>query len=563
MPHDLIIRNGTVLDGTGADGRRADVAVDGDTITAIDDLSAAEARHEIDAAGLTVTPGFVDLHTHLDAQVAWDPMMTSSSWHGVTTALIGNCGVTFAPVRPDTREYLAEMMESVEDIPRDTILDGLPWDWQTHPEYLDSIARMRPALNMVALVGHCAIRYQVMGERSLDEHEQPTADDLAQMRDVVAESIAGGAVGYSTSRILVHVVPDGRKVPGTYAPADEHFALADGMNDAGGGIFQAVNDFESRAGGEFQLLAAMAERTGNVLFAAGPGNDERGGTDVARLWEGFLADTRANAGQITAYTMTRPSGTLIGLAQVAPVRGPRWRDLMALPTIDDRVAALRDEVTRAALIEEGLERGLRYDPALVHPLGTGDEPDYHIEGGPSVADLAAQAGVHPVELVVDRLLESDGRELFNLWIFHRNRAGMADLLALDAVYPGAGDTGAHAGQICDADAPTHFLAHWCRDRGLVSVPEAVHRLTAKPAALLGLQRRGTLAVGNFADINVFDLDGLRFGYPTYANDFPGGVGRLYVKASGYAATLVNGEVVTAQGEHTGARPGRVLREFDR
>jgi N-acyl-D-amino-acid deacylase len=563
MPHDLIIRNGTVLDGTGTDGRRADVAVDGEVITAIDDLGTAEARDEIDATGLTVTPGFVDLHTHLDAQVAWDPFMTSSSWHGVTTTLIGNCGVTFAPVRPGTKEYLAEMMESVEDIPRDTILDGLPWDWQTHPEYLDSVERMRPALNMVALVGHCAIRYQVMGERSLDEHEEPTADDLAQMRDIVAESIAGGAVGYSTSRILVHVVPDGRKVPGTYAPADEHFALADGMNDAGGGIFQAVNDFESRAGGEFQLLAAMAERTGNVLFAAGPGNDESGSTDVARLWEGFLTDTRANAGQITAYTMTRPSGTLIGLAQVPPVRGPKWRDLMSLPTVADRVAALRDDATRAALIDEGKERGLRYDPRNVHPLGHGEQPDYHIEGGQSVADLASETGLHPVEVIVDRLLESDGRELFNLWIFHRNRAGMADLLAIDAVYPGAGDTGAHAGQICDADAPTHFLAHWCRDRGLVSLPEAVHRLTAKPASLLGLKQRGTLAVGNFADINVFDPDGLRFGYPTYANDFPGGTGRLYVKASGYAATLVNGDVVTEHGEHTGARPGRVLREFDR
>jgi N-acyl-D-aspartate/D-glutamate deacylase len=562
MAHDLIIRNGTVLDGTGRDGRRADVAVDGDVITAIGDMSASEARAEIDATDLTVTPGFVDLHTHLDAQVAWDPFMTSSSWHGVTTTLIGNCGVTFAPVRPDTKDVLAEMMESVEDIPRDTILGGLPWDWQTHPEYLDSVARMQPALNMVALVGHCAIRYQVMGERSLDENEQPTADDLAQMRDVVAESIAGGAVGYSTSRILVHVVPDGRKVPGTYAPADEHFALAEGMNDAGGGIFQAVNDFESRAGGEFQLLAAMAERTGNVLFAAGPGNDENGSTEVARLWEGFLTETRANAGQITAYTMTRPSGSLIGLAQVSPVRGPRWRDLMRLPTVAERVAALRDDATRAALIDEGKERGLRYDPRHVHPLGNDDEPDYHIEGGPSVADLAAEAGLHPVELIVDRLLESDGRELFNLWIFHRNRAGMADLLAVDAVYPGAGDTGAHAGQICDSDAPTHFLAHWCRDRGLVSLPEAVHRLTAKPAALLGLKQRGTLAVGNYADVNVFDPEGLRFGYPTYANDFPGGAGRLYIKATGYAATLVNGEVVAQHGEHTGARPGRVLREFD-
>ena len=220
MSHDLIIRNGTVIDGTGSEGRRVDVAVDGDRITAIGDLAAAEARNEIDATGLTVTPGFVDLHTHLDAQIGWDPMMTSSSWHGVTTALIGNCGVTFAPVAPEDRAYLAEMMESVEDIPREAILEGLPWDWETYPEYLDSLQRLAPALNVVGMVGHCAARYHVMGERSLTD-EVPTVDELARMRDIVAESVAGGAVGFSTSRLLGHVVPDGRKVPGTHAEIDE------------------------------------------------------------------------------------------------------------------------------------------------------------------------------------------------------------------------------------------------------------------------------------------------------------------------------------------------------
>jgi N-acyl-D-aspartate/D-glutamate deacylase len=562
MSHDLIIRNGTVLDGTGAEGRRVDVAIDGDRITAIGDLAAAEATREIDAAGLTVTPGFVDLHTHLDAQIGWDPMMTSSSWHGVTTALIGNCGVTFAPVAPENRELLAEMMESVEDIPRDAILEGLPWDWETYPEYLDSVQRLAPALNVVGMVGHCAVRYHVMGERSLTD-EVPSADELALMRDTAAESVAGGAVGFSTSRLLGHVVPDGRKVPGTYAELAEYQAIADGMNEAGGGLFQAVLDFDTRAAHEFQLLRAMAERAGDVLFTGGPGNDMSGDLSTVALWDGFLADTRAQAGRITEIAMTRPSGNLMGLAQIPPVRGTHWRQLMALPTIADRVAALRDDSTRADLIAEGQSKGLWYDPQFIHPLGNGATPDYDIEGGQSLAELAAAAGVHPIEVVVDRLIESEGRELFNVWFFHRNRPALAELLTLDSVYPGAGDAGAHAGQICDADAPTHYLAHWCRDRGIATLPDAVHRLTAKAAAVLGLVDRGTLEVGRFADINVFDPQRLTPGYPTYVNDFPGGKGRFCVRAEGYAATLVNGEIVTELGENTGARPGQVIREFAR
>jgi N-acyl-D-amino-acid deacylase len=562
MAHDLIIRGGSVLDGTGAEAVRADVAVDGDRIGAVGDLSDDTATRELDATGLTVTPGFVDLHTHMDAQVGWDPFMTSCSWHGVTTAMMGNCGVTFAPAAADDRAYLAEMMQSVEDIPSDAILGGLPWDWETHPQYLDSVQRMEPALNVVSLVGHCAVRYQVMGDRSLGD-EEPTPAELARMREIVAESVAGGAVGYSTSRILVHTVPDGRKVPGTYASAAEHLALAEGMNDAGGGIFQAVNDFESRAGTEFELLRSMAEHAGDVLFAVGPGNDASGGSAVVDLWNGFLSDTRANAGNITAYTMTRPSGSLAGLVQVPPVRGARWRALMQLPTLEARVDALSDDATRAELIAEAESKGMLFDPDFIHPLGTGEVPEYDVEGGRSLADLAAEAGVHPVEIVIDRLLASEGRELFNMWFFHRNRGAIGELLALDAVYPGAGDAGAHAGQICDADAPTHFLSYWCRDRGLVSLADAVHRLTAKPAATLGLVDRGTLRPGAFADVNVFDADALQVGYPTYVNDFPGGAGRLLVRSTGYAATLVNGVVVTEQGELTGARPGRVLREFAR
>lgn len=560
MAHDLIIRNGSVLDGTGAAACRADVAVDGDRITAIGDLTAETATREIDASGHVVTPGFVDLHTHLDAQIAWDPMMTSSSWHGVTTVLMGNCGVTFAPVAPDSRGYLAELMESVEDIPREAILGGLPWDWETFPQYLDSVQRLAPALNVVGMVGHCAVRYHVMGERSMAEDAIATPDELARMREIVAESVAGGAVGFSTSRILLHTVPDGRKVPGTYAPIDEYLAIADGMNDGGGGLFQAVLDFETKFQHEIELLRAMARRAGNVLFSAGVGN---GSTDAAGFWNGMLADIRANDGNIAAISMTRPSGSLMGLYQVPPVGSAKWRSVMSLPTMDAKLAALADASTRRELIDEGLARGTWYDPRFIYPLGSGTVPDYHVEDDESLAVLAERAGQHPVEWIVERLLESEGRELFNVWFFNRNRANIGDFLNLDSVCPGLGDAGAHAGQICDADAPTHYLAYWCRERRITDLPDAVHRLTAKPAAVLGLKDRGTLAVGAFADVNVFDPETLQVGYPEYVNDFPNGKGRLRVGATGYAATLVNGEIVTEQGRNTGRRPGRVIREFAR
>lgn len=561
MAHDLIIRGGTIVDGTGGEPYVADVAIDGERIARIGSLGDETARIEIDAAGLVVSPGFIDLHTHLDAQIGWDPLMTSSSWHGVTTVLMGNCGVTFAPVVPDNSEFLAEMMESVEDVPRDAILDGLSWDWSTYPEYLDAVERMNPALNVVGMVGHCAVRYHVMGERSLGD-EAPTPSELNQMRDIVEESVAGGAVGFSTSRILLHFVPDGRYVPGTLAPLDEYLAIADGMNAAGGGLFQAVNDFGTKFDHEITLLSEMAGACGDVLFSGGAGNSAGSNSGVERFGR-FLADVNASRGRVTMASQTRPSGTLCGLAQVAPVKGKRWKALMELPTLDDRVAALHDPATRSALVAEGVEKGMWYDPNHIYPLGTGESPDYSETNGRSIAQQAAELGVHPVEFAIDRLLASEGRELFNTWFFNRNVDGLAEVLAFDHVYPGLADTGAHAGQICDADMSTHYLTYWHRERGLSTLADSVRRITSMPAGVLGLVDRGTVSEGAFADLNVFDLEALASEHPVYVNDFPNGAGRLKIGSRGYAATIVNGKVVTQQGSNTGARPGKVIREFSR
>ena len=418
---------------------------------------------------------------------------------------------------------------------------------------------MQPAINVVGMVGHCAVRYLVMGERSLGD-EPATPAELDQMRAVAEESVAGGAVGFSTSRILLHKIPDGRLVPGTLAPLEEYLAVADGMNAAGGGLFQAVNDFANKTEHEYRLLQEMAGACGDVLFSGGAGNG--GGTGV-ELFGRLLQETNAGIGRLTMAMQTRPSGSLCGLAQVSPVKGKRWKALLGLPTIAEKVSALKDPATRAVLVEEGKSKGLYYDPRFVIPLGNGASPEYGEDGAVSVAELAERAGVHPVEIVIDRLLASDGLELFNTWFFSRNTAALADMLTWDHVYPGLADTGAHAGQICDADMSTHYLSYWHRDRGIATLPDAVRRLSGLPAGVLGLIDRGTLLPGAYADVNVFDVAALASEQPRYERDFPNGAGRLKIGSRGYAATLVNGSVITEQGANTGSRPGRVVRDFRR
>ena len=543
MAHDIVIRGGELVDGTGSAPFQGDLAIDGDAITAVGKI-AGQGKREIDAKGLAVTPGFVDLHTHLDAQIGWDPQMTPVSWHGVTTALLGNCGVTFAPCKPADVELLAAMMETVEDIPKDAILNGLPWDWEDYGGYLDAIERLNPALNVAGMVGHCAVRFYVMGERAVEE--QATAEERAKMADVVAKSMDGGAVGFSTNRYPPHKLPDGRSIPGTFADPVELVEIAKAVGPRNG-LMQAV-------GANFEVLQAMAETTkGRILFSYGTGPQEGSGKaqadNLAKLCE---------HGDLTAITQVRGSGFMFGLQSALPVQGETWDALRKAP-LADRLAAIRDAETRAKLIAEGKASKSRLPLANVFYLGSGETPNYTLPADQNLEAQAKAAGEHWVETFLRLSDETDGRALFNLRMFNQSLKELGDLFKSEHIFPSLGDAGAHVSQIMDAGWPSFVLSHWIRDAGLYTLEEGVRRLTSGPARVLGLKDRGTLRVGMKADVNVLDPAQVAERQPELVHDFPGGAPRYIQKSMGYKATLVNGAVTLAEGEHTGERAGLVLR----
>ncbi len=563
MSHEMIISGGTLVDGSGAPGKRADVAVDGGRITRIGDLSGVEAGQKIDATGKIVAPGFVDLHTHLDAQIAWDPEMRPSSYHGVTTALIGNCGVTFAPVGDGKARYLAELMEAVEDIAADAIMDGLPWNWNSYGEYLDTLESLNPTLNVVGLAGHSAIRFEAMGDKSCDEGVQADEKELARIVELVKESVSEGAVGFSTSRFLGHRVPDGRLTPGTWADPRETTAIQQAVVEAGGrgALFQVAPDMQKRYEIEREMFETGAKLGCQVLFSGGTGGEGDGG--VSR-WSEFLGRNNDAGNRITSICHTRPSGSFFGLAQQAFLQTPAWKAMMKLPTIKDRVDVLRDPVTRETLIKEAKEAGGFGKMAnILHPLGLGEHPEYDLERKSSMQQLADASGKDPVDVYVERLLESEGRELWNLWAFGGSLENQWKYMQLPHVIPMLGDAGAHVGQFTDADSPTFLLSELTRDRGVYTLEEAIYRITGKSADVLGLKERGQVKEGWHADLNVIDYENLRSCHPEYVNDFPHNGGRLVVKSRGYDATIVGGKVVIQNGEYTGDRPGQVIRDFIR
>jgi len=565
MDLDVAIRGGLVVDGTGGPARHADLGIAGDRVVAVEDHLDHGARREIDADGRVVTPGFVDIHTHLDAQLAWDPLGTSSCWHGVTSVVLGNCGVTFAPCRPEDRAYLAELMESVEDIPRDAILDGLPWDWVTYGEYLASVDRLPKGPNAGGMVGHCAVRHHVMGERSLGE-EPATEDDIAAMVELVDEAMAAGALGFSTSRTLLHTVPDGRPVPGTWATPDELYAFAEVLGRHGRGVFESASRLGERDGddltntrAEMAWMGEVSRRSGRpVTFGLAQSNRRPG--LVGRVVE-MAKEENAIGGCVRPQTTARGVGVLFGLQSRTPFdRSPAWRELRGL-SLQEQLLGLRDPTRRSLLIAEADEHTVPLDLNSLFVLPPGPAR-YDCPPDTSLAAHADARGVSPAAAFIELAIETGGALVCNYPFLNQSLAVVEQMLDEPLVTLGLADSGAHVGQIMDASQPTFYLTYWVRERGRWSLEEAVRRLTSDTARLFGIVDRGELRPGAFADVNVIDLDALTLPQPEFVHDFPGGAGRYVQGSSGYDWTIVNGEVFLDHGEHTGVLAGRTLRSTD-
>jgi N-acyl-D-amino-acid deacylase len=551
MSHDLIIRGGLLVDGVGGEPMSGDLAIDGDKITALGKIE-APGRHEIDAKGHIVTPGFVDIHTHLDAQIGWDPMLTPVTWHGVTTALIGNCGVTFAPVRPGKSQLLANMMETVEDIPADLILQGLPWSWEGYGGYLDALETLDPSINVGGLVGHCAVRFYVMGERAVDE--QPTPSEREQMAEVVGQAVADGAVGFSTSRLRGHVLPDGRDVPGTHAEPEELIRIAKAVAASGGGLMQNVLNLSGDFDGELALIRRLAETTGDrVLFSLTGGRSNQSGKRLNAIIDEMAADGL----DVNAIAIPRGSGFVMGLCNILPWRKGAWKRLAKLDFVG-RLDAVDDKSWCEELIADARTAEPGFSLGEVFPLGD-DVPCYNFESDDSLEAVALRKDEHPAETFLRLSRESRGRALFTFRMFNPNTHALADLISGNRVFPGLGDAGAHVGQIMDSGWCSYVLSHWTRDKGLFTIGEAVRRMTSAPARIMGATDRGELAVGRRADVNVIDFERVREQMPEFVHDFPDGSGRFIQRAIGYRATICNGRVILEHDQHTGARGGEVLR----
>src|SRR6478672_2166164 len=563
---DLVIRGGTIVDGLGGDPFVGDVAVRDGTICEVGVVGSSGDR-VLDATGLLVTPGFVDLHTHYDGQAIWSDRLTPSSAHGVTTAVMGNCGVGFAPCRAEDHETLVDVMAGVEDIPGVVMVDGLPWTWETFPEFMDALESRQRDIDVAAFLPHSPLRVYVMGRRGVDR-EPATPEDLSQMRKLAAEAIHVGALGFASSRLTIHKTESGHPIPSFDAGHDEIEAIARGVDDAGGGLIQFVPDLVA---GDYepvlQTVFDVAADVGlPVTFTLAIGNAGPAFFEDALT---MVEKANANGGDITAQIFPRPIGLVIGLELSGNpfVMYPSYREIAGLP-LAERVAEMRKPEVR--------ERILKDKPASDgHPLmfavqafdwifPLGDPPDYEPDPADSIAARAKARGVSPLEEAYDRLLDDDGHAMLLVTLANFRDASLdtvAELVRREDVVLGLGDGGAHYGMICDASFPTYMLTHWVRDRasGRLAVAEAVRELTSAPARVAGLADRGRIAVGYKADLNIIDHDALRLHRPSIAHDLPAGGRRLDQTADGYVATIVSGEVIAEGGVPTAARPGKLIR----
>ena len=567
--HDIVIRGGTILDGTGAPAVTGDVAIEGDRIVAVGG-TAGPAKRVIAADGLLVTPGWVDVHTHYDGQATWDPVLAPSSWHGVTTILFGNCGVGFARVRKEHRGELIDLMEAVEDIPGTALTEGLNWEWESFPDYLDALARLPRTIDVAAQLPHHPLRVYVMGERGINRHAA-TPDDIAEMSRLTEAAIRAGAFGFTTSRTYSHKTTAGELVPGHKAEEAELAGIGRALGAAGMGAFGMNSDFEDEAR-EFAWMTRLSKETGRpvwFLLTDRPTDPER----WRRLMRG-VHRARAAGGHVTAQVAGRPVGVILGhKTSMNPFTfRPSYRALDKLPAAE-RWARLRDPAVRARILAEApSERELDRQGQFIRFVATrwdrmfamGDPPDYEPTADKSVAAIAARTNHTPDEIAYDYLTEATDRFLFFpvVGYVHGDHEQIRELLLDPATLLGLGDGGAHCGQIVDAGLPSYMLSHWARDRrrgpGL-PLPQLVKMQTSETADFFGFRDRGRLKPGLRADINLIDFDRLRLHQPEIVHDLPAGGRRLVQRVDGYRATLVAGTPIFENGEDTGARPGRLVR----
>ncbi|OYU69381.1 MAG: amidohydrolase [Alphaproteobacteria bacterium PA2] len=563
--HDLIIRNGTLVDGTGAPPVLGDIAIDGDRIVQVGKVTGS-ARKEIDAKGMVVTPGWVDIHTHYDGQATWDPLLAPSSWHGVTTAIMGNCGVGFAPVRPQDHNFLIELMEGVEDIPGAALAEGIDWQWERFPEYLDALESKKRAIDVGVHVPHGAVRAYVLGDRCNTDYA-PNADEIAEMAEHVREGVMAGALGFSTSRTLLHKDKQGIHVPGTFAGSDEMLALGLAMKGLSHGVFEMVSDHLGDDD-EWSWVKAFAQETGLpvTLVATSAGAYE--GNKMYNIAE----ESRLQGMDIRPQIAGRPTGVLHGLQSNFHVfvGHPTYAKAVAPLDLEGRVAAMKRPDIRAAILgEDSMIRsaimGSDMTEFLFRIFPLGDNPNYEPDREASVSGMAAAAGITPLEMMYDLLIREDGKELFYQPLGGYNTYNF-DFFRKNMQHPnvlfGLSDGGAHCGVIADAGMPTFILTYWARDRvkgERFPLEFLVRKLTSDTAKAYGLNDRGELKPGMLADINIIDFDRLRLFRPEAVHDLPAGGKRLVQRVEGYRYTLKSGEVTFDDGEFTGALPGTLVR----
>ena len=562
---NLVIKHGTVVDGSGRPPFEADVVVRGDRIASVGRFDGT-ADEVIEARGKLVTPGFIDIHTHLDAQLAWDPLATPSCWHGVTSVIVGNCGVGFAPCRPADRDYLMFLMEGVEDIPQKALAAGMPWQWESFAEYLDFLARRPLGLNVGAHVAHAPLRVYAMGERGASD-AAPSDTELACMRDSVQQAMMAGALGLSTGRTTMHRTPAGDPVPGTFAAWRELEAITAPLAECGAGVIQlvplggageAIDGFAQ----DMAWMEPLSKSTGRPVSVGlvQPRNYP------AQWREALAAVARANGAgaRIVPQVAPKSVGLLLGMGMLSPLfLFPAASELFDKP-LDEVRERLRDAALRQRLIEsfaadngEILAGLASLDTVIpLHDLGV---RAYEVRRERSITGLAEARAESPGKVILDHLLATDWRGMFLVPVYNPDLEAAGTMLADNLTLPGLGDAGAHTSQTCDASSATFILAYWVRDRGRMSIETAVRKLTFDPALLWGIRARGLIRRGWYADLNIIDLDRLDLLLPELRHEFPTGAAHLSQQARGYVATIVNGRVLMRDGAHAGPYPGRVLR----